>query len=41
MRKPKMIVVGYYVGVDLLGQPQYVYHNVYLNTYNEKRRLKK
>lgn len=36
MRKPKLIVVCYYVGCDLLGQPIYVNHNVYLNTYTKK-----
>jgi hypothetical protein len=33
--KPKLVVVRYCVGVDLFGQPIYVYHNVFINKFTK------
>jgi len=35
MRKPKLVLVKYYIGVDLFGQPLFVQHYYYLNTYTK------
>ena len=36
MNKPELVIVKYYIGVDLLGQPLFVQHYYYLNTYTKK-----
>lgn len=38
MKKPKLVIVKYCIGVDLFGQPLYVLHNVYLNTYTKNNK---
>lgn len=35
MNKPKLVIVKYYIGVDIIGQPLYIQHFFYLNTFTK------
>ena len=40
-KKPKLVFITYCVGVDIIGQPIYIKHTAYLNTYNDDSRYRK